>query len=167
MTHPSRRTFLALGAAALFPRAATAYTFREITWEDLIPRGVAYGQIVGPGQMDQAADTWIPHYDENAHKLNMSLVGKPVKLPGYIIPFDLDAGGVKSFMLVPYVGACIHVPPPPPNQLVFVTTRTPWPSDTLWDPVWVSGRLTAEAVATEIADVGYRMAAERIEVYEW
>ena len=57
--------------------------------------------------------------------------------------------------------------PPPPNQLVFVTTETPWPSESLWDPVWVSGRLSAKAMSTQIAEVGYQIAAEKIEAYEW
>ena len=99
--------------------------------------------------------------------VNADLDGKAVKLPGYIIPFDFDAKGVTGFMLVPYVGACIHVPPPPPNQLVFVTTEKPWPSESLWDPVWVFGRLSAMPLSTEIADVGYQMVADKMEVYEW
>jgi hypothetical protein len=112
-------------------------------------------------------DTWVPEFDENASKVNLGLDGRRVKLPGYIIPFDMSSAGVTSFMLVPYVGACIHTPPPPPNQLVFVRTEVPWPSDSLWDPVWVSGRLSAKAMSTQIADVGYQLAAEKIEVYEW
>ena len=78
--------------------------------------------------MDEANDTWRPIYDANASKLNMALDGVTVRLPGYIIPVDLGADGVTSFVLVPYVGACIHVPPPPANQLVFVTTEKPWPN---------------------------------------
>ncbi|WP_040608987.1 DUF3299 domain-containing protein [Pseudooceanicola batsensis] len=165
--HPSRRAFMALAAATLVPGRALASPFREITWQDLIPEGVPYGEIIGPGQIDAVNDTWVPQFDENAGKLNARLDGKPVKLPGYIIPFDVSSEGVTSFMLVPYVGACIHTPPPPPNQLVFVTASTPWPSESLWDPVWVSGRLSAKAISTQIAEVGYQIAAEKIEVYKW
>lgn len=151
----------------LLPARARANPFREITWDDLIPAGTPYGEIVGPGVIDEANDIWNPQYDANGQKLNTGLDGKSVKLPGYIIPFDATAEGVTSFMLVPYVGACIHVPPPPPNQLVFVTTSTPWPSESLWDPVWVFGTLSAKPMATEIADVGYQITAERMEAYEW
>ncbi|MDD9725672.1 DUF3299 domain-containing protein [Roseovarius sp. SK2] len=165
--HPSRRAVLAMLSATLLPGRAMANPFREIMWEDLIPKGVPYGEIIGPGKIDEANDTWVPEYDRNAWRMNTRLNGKAVKLPGYIIPFDVTAQGVTSFMLVPYVGACIHTPPPPPNQLVFVTTKTPWPSDSLWDPVWVSGRLSAKSMKTQIADVGYQMTAEQIEVYEW
>ncbi|MEN9063470.1 DUF3299 domain-containing protein [Ponticoccus litoralis] len=165
--HPTRRAFMALAAATLVPGRAMASPFRQIGWDDLIPKGVPYGEIIGPGQIDEVNDTRVPQFDENASKVNTALDGKPVKLPGYIIPFDVTAAGVTGFMLVPYVGACIHTPPPPPNQLVFVTTRTPWPNESLWDPVWVSGRLSAKALSTQIAEVGYQLEAEKIEVYEW
>lgn len=165
---PSRRACLALmSAAALLPGRALANSFREISWDDLIPPGVPYGEIIGLGQIDEVNDTWNPEYDANGSKVNTRLDGKAVKLPGFIIPFDMSSAGVTSFMLVPYVGACIHTPPPPPNQLVFVTTKTPWPSDTMWDPVWVYGRLSAKPMTTQIADVGYQIAAQTIEIYEW
>ena len=115
---PNRRAFMALAAATLLPGRAMARSFREITWEDLIPEGVPYGEIIGPGQIDAVNDTWVPQFDKNASKVNTALDGKGVKLPGYIIPFDVSADGVTTFMLVPYVGACIHVPPPPANQTV-------------------------------------------------
>jgi len=169
---PSRRTFVGLLSASLLsggllPARSVAASYRVITWQDLIPKGVPYGEIVGPGKIDAVNDTWVPEFDANAKKVNTALDGTRVKMPGYIIPFDVGAKGVTSFMLVPYVGACVHTPPPPPNQLVFVTTETPWPSESMWDPVWVSGRLSAKSMSTQIADVGYQIAAERIEVYEW
>ncbi|MBD3624972.1 MAG: DUF3299 domain-containing protein [Rhodobacteraceae bacterium] len=162
----TRRRFLALAGATFVPVRGLASQYRRIEWDDLIPPGIPYGEIVGLGQMDEVNDTWNPEYDENASKVNTALDGAAVRLPGYIIPFDMGANGITSFMLVPYVGACIHTPPPPPNQLVFVNTETPWPGDDLWDAVWVSGRLTANAMSTEIADVGYRMTAEKIEAFE-
>ncbi len=164
----SRRQFaLLVGAGAMLPRAAFASPFREITWDDLIPPGVSYGEIIGQGEMNIQNDLWNPIFDENASKLNTDLDGASVKLPGYIIPLATGSEGVTSFVLVPYVGACIHVPPPPPNQLVFVTTDTPWPSDSLWDPIWVYGRLSARLQSMEIAQVGYQLAAEKIETYEF
>lgn len=164
----TRRAFGRLAAAGMvLPGAAFAAPVREITWDDLIPPGVPYAEIIGDGEMDQQNDTWKPLFDDNATKLNSALDGESVKLPGYIIPLDIGSDGVTSFVLVPYVGACIHVPPPPPNQLVFVTTDTPWPSDNLWDAVWVSGRLSARLQSTEIAEIGYQIAATRIQIYEW
>lgn len=164
----NRRGLLRLGAAACaLPGVAVASPFRQITWDDLIPPGVAYGEIVGEGEMDMENDTWNPIYDDNAFRLNTGLDGKAVRLPGYILPLDISAAGVTDFILVPYVGACIHVPPPPPNQLVGVRTPSPWPADSLWDPVWVSGSLSARLQSTEIAEIGYHIEAQMIEPYEW
>ena len=141
----SRRKLItsALASAAL-PRAALAKTPTEITWDDLIPPGVPYSEIVAAGEMDKTNDIWQPVFDENATKLNPVLDGAYIKMPGYIIPIDQSTDGVTSFVLVPYVGACLHTPPPPANQLVFVTTNKPWPSDNLWDAVWVTGQMQHE-----------------------
>ena len=164
----SRRKLItsALASAAL-PRAALAKTPTEITWDDLIPPGVPYSEIVATGEMDETNDIWQPIFDENATKLNPVLDGAYIKMPGYIIPIDQSTDGVTSFVLVPYVGACLHTPPPPANQLVFVTTNKPWPSDNLWDAVWVTGQMQHELQSTEVAETGYLLKAEEMETYVW
>lgn len=164
----SRRTFLSTSAAAsVLPRMVHANTATEITWDDLIPPGVPYSEIIEEGVMDERNDIWKPVFDANATRLNPALDGAYIKMPGYIIPIDLTVEGVTSFVLVPYMGACIHVPPPPPNQLVFVTAITPWPSDTLWDAVWVTGRMSHDIQSTDVAETGYALEAEFMELYEW
>ena len=168
MTRIARRNLIGLGLGLVAcPRMGLAGLAREITWEDLIPPGVPYAEIIGEGEMDEAADTWRPIYDANATKLNGSLNGAYVKMPGFIIPLEIGSDGVTEFVLVPYVGACIHTPPPPPNQLVLVRTIDPWPSDQLWDAVWVTGRMGTQLMSTEVAETGYTMIADRMEVYEW
>lgn len=164
----SRRKLItsALASAAL-PRAALAKTPTEITWDDLIPPGVPYSEIVAAGEMDETNDIWQPVFDENATKLNPVLDGAYIKMPGYIIPIDQSTDGVTSFVLVPYVGACLHTPPPPANQLVFVTTNKPWPSDNLWEAVWVTGQMQHELQSTEVAETGYLLKAEEMETYVW
>jgi hypothetical protein len=162
-----RCVLLSLGGAALLaPRTAFGSPL-DLLWEDLIPPGVPYGQIIGEGEMDVVADTWAPVFDENATKLNLDLDGKLVRLPGYILPLEIGAKGVTHFVLVPYVGACIHVPPPPPNQLVFVSTSTPWPNASLWDPVTVTGRLEAQMRSSAVAEIGYSLRASGIEEFRW
>ncbi len=164
----SRRHMIAATASSLaVPNIATARDVPEITWDDLIPPGVPYSEIIGEGDIDRVNDTWRPVFDEHATKLNPTLDNAYVKLPGFIIPIDLSTKGVTSFVLVPYVGACIHTPPPPPNQLVFVTTKTPWPSDDLWEAVWVIGRMRHELQSTEVAQTGYALEADEMEVYVW
>jgi hypothetical protein len=167
MTLSRRRLITAAAACAALPRTSLAASPRILAWEDLIPPGVPYAEIIGTGEIDAVKDTWLPEFDENATKLNKELHGAYIKMPGYVLPIDMSTAGVTSFIMVPYVGACIHTPPPPANQLVFVDSKKPWPSDQLWDPVWVTGRMRHELQSTTIADIGYALDADLIEVYEW
>ncbi len=164
----TRRHMIASGVAGLaLTQRAVAKTPLEIGWDDLIPPGVPYAEIIGEGDMDEANDTWAPVFDANATKLNKRLDGAYIRMPGYIIPLEMGAKGVTDFVLVPYVGACIHVPPPPPNQLVIVRARKAWPNEELWSPVWVVGTMRTQLQTTAIAQTGYALTADSMEVYEW
>jgi hypothetical protein len=168
MMQISRRQLITTAvASAALPQVAAARTATEITWDDLIPPGVPYSEIIAEGEMDERNDIWRPIFDANATKLNPTLDGAYIKMPGFIIPIDVSTAGVTSFVLVPYVGACLHTPPPPPNQLVFVTAVTPWPSDDLWEAVWVTGQMQHELKSTEVAETGYVLRADEMEVYVW
>ncbi|MEM8872465.1 MAG: DUF3299 domain-containing protein [Pseudomonadota bacterium] len=164
----TRRTTLAgIAAAATAPTTALSAAAVEITWDDLIPPNIPYSLIIGEGEMDVINDTWNPIYDENATKLNETLDNAYIKMPGFIIPLEIGAKGVTDFILVPYVGACIHTPPPPANQLVFVNAQSPWPNEQLWDAVWVTGTMRTQLQSTEMGQTGYSLAAEDMEVYVW
>ena len=163
-----RRTALTcLAAAATAPSALFAASPREILWDDLIPPGVPYSEIIGPGIMDEENDTWAPEFDEHATKLNEALNGTLIKIPGFIIPFEITDGGVTEFLLVPYIGACLHVPPPPANQLIMVTAADPWPNETLWEAVWVIGTIRTALLKTTVGQAGYAIQADRMETYVW
>lgn len=164
----NRRTALMLlSGSVVAPKMALAATPREIMWDDLIPPGLPYSEIIGEGELDEENDAWSPIYDANAIKLNEELNGAYIKMPGFIIPFDTSAEGVTNFMLVPYVGACIHTPPPPANQLVVVNAAQPWPGDQLWDPVWVTGTMSTQLQSTSLGQTGYSISADEMEVYVW
>lgn len=162
-----RATMILMSGAIIAPKMALAESAREIMWEDLIPPGLPYSEIIGEGEKDEANDTWNPIYDANAIKLNQDLDGAYIKMPGFIIPFDASAEGVTDFVLVPYIGACIHTPPPPANQLVTVKTAKPWPGDKLWDAVWVTGVMRTQLQSTGLGQTGYSITADEMEVYAW
>ncbi len=82
------------------------------------------------------------------------------------MPLDYSGTGLTAFMLVPYVGACIHVPPPPANQLVFVTTEKPFEQGSMFDAVTITGMFGTVSIATHLAEVGYALSADRIAPYE-
>ncbi|WP_277591961.1 DUF3299 domain-containing protein [Pseudomonas chlororaphis] len=96
-----------------------------------------------------------------------SLDGLSVRLPGYIVPLEVsEEGRTTEFLLVPYFGACIHVPPPPSNQIVHVKSQVGVKLDELYQPYWIEGPMQVKASTSEIADAGYQMEAEKIYVYE-
>ena len=77
--------------------------------------------------------------------VNAGLDGQTVRLPGYALPLSASETGVREFLLVPYVGACIHYPPPPPNQIVRAELDRPHIFENRYQTVWITGRLSAKA----------------------
>lgn len=106
--------------------------------------------------------------------VNTTLDGQLVRIPGYLLPLEFKGKEVTEFLLVPWVGACIHTPPPPPNQIVHVKPEKPFASTSLFTPVWVTGRLNAAALqkslhlvdGTSNIDVGYAIKAGIVEPYK-
>jgi uncharacterized protein len=95
------------------------------------------------------------------------LHGATVRVPGFMVPLEDWEQQVIEFILVPYFGACIHVPPPPPNQMAHVLMAGNRKVQVnLWDPVWVVGTLKIEDVDSPYGTVGYQIAAQRILPYE-
>jgi uncharacterized protein len=92
-----------------------------------------------------------------------ALNGKRVQIGGYIVPLDFDATTVKEFLLVPFVGACVHVPPPPANQIIYVKTDKGIEVGKVFDPIYVTGTMTVSFTSTGLADAGYTIAAELVE----
>jgi hypothetical protein len=88
--------------------------------------------------------------------------GKRVRIGGYVVPLDFEATTVKEFLLVPFVGACIHVPPPPANQIVYVKSEKGFQVAGQFDPVWVTGTLKTETAFTGLADAGYSIDADSV-----
>ncbi|XCN74692.1 MAG: DUF3299 domain-containing protein [Candidatus Electrothrix aestuarii] len=107
--------------------------------------------------------------------LNMELNGKRVRLDGYLLPLELTGKEIREFLLVPYVGACIHVPPPPPNQIVHGVSAKPikYKMNDMFKPITVTGRLTAKSGSKNLflgdgtgnVDIGYVMEVEAVEEY--
>jgi hypothetical protein len=91
------------------------------------------------------------------------LDGKRVRIGGYVVPLDFEATNVKEFLLVPFVGACIHVPPPPPNQIVYVKSAKGFDVQGSFDPVYVTGTIKTAAQYTGLAETGYSIEAEKVE----
>lgn len=93
--------------------------------------------------------------------------GRHIQLGGYPVPLETDAQGrYTSFFLVPWPGACIHVPPPPPNQIILVDYPDGLVIDDIYQPLWLTGRLQVDQTSNELADASYRMHADQVESYQ-
>ncbi len=159
---------------ALLATPLLAEPLRTLSWQELIPEGAPPPP---PPQafhdLSQLADTLAAESGPSAAQQSPAapvveaLDGQQVRIPGYVVPLDLDAAGrVREFLLVPYFGACIHVPPPPSNQIVHVRTTQELALDDLWQPFWIEGALRVAHSSSELAEAGYQLQAERIQPYE-
>jgi hypothetical protein len=172
-----RRILLAL---LLMPLLAHAEP-RETDWLELMPRedqkaleampeishetpegAGTFGQQGGLKQ--QAKDLPAVMYSS---KTVAHLNGKLVRLGGYPVPLESDAEGRSTlFFLVPYPGACIHVPPPPPNQIILVRPAKAILLEDIYAPLWVSGTLKIEAVSNDLADAAYTISGGEVRLVE-
>jgi uncharacterized protein len=97
------------------------------------------------------------------------LINGEARVPGYMVPLEDNLFAATEFLLVPYPGACIHVPPPPPNQLVHVTMDGGKTTElkSLYEPVWVQGIVRIGEVQNSYGAVSFfQMTATGIEPYK-
>jgi len=165
--------------AAGGPQASEAP--RELKWSQLIPPGTGekpklktfFGQRPS-GPVTVKEDPNIPEAQWMSRPLGQpqgdpaplvtDFDGERVRIGGYVVPLDFEATRVTEFLLVPFVGACIHVPPPPRNQLIYVKAAAGFTVTDLFDPVYVTGTMKAKAEATELAEAGYTIVADAVEL---
>ncbi len=92
--------------------------------------------------------------------------GKKLRIPGFVVPLEFKSEKVAtSFFIVPYFGACLHMPPPPPNQIIYVESEQGVLIESLYDPVWVSGTISTELFEDQLATAAYTMTLSYLEPY--
>lgn len=90
-----------------------------------------------------------------------------IRIPGFVVPLEFDDNQVISaFFLVPYFGACIHQPAPPPNQMIYITTEKGLKTEVLYEPFWVEGTIYTETKSMDIGLSAYSMKADSIMPYK-
>ena len=125
----------------------------------------APGGFGAPGGLKQK-DSGLPEVMHSTRTV-AALDGKNVRLGGFPVPLETDAkGNFHEFFLVPYPGACIHVPPPPPNQIVLVRYPKGVPLPDIYEPYWVIGTLHTEAVDNALAEASYTLDASKVRKVE-
>jgi uncharacterized protein len=163
-----------LAAPAQLRDAKAAAGVQAIDWKDLVPAGFDPDKLLKKYYDDVAT---LRDNDPRAERLaaelrkaweNAPVVGalnnKVVKLAGFLVTLEGDGKAVSEFLLVPFFGACIHVPPPPSNQIVLVRMATkPFKAKQMFQTVAVTGRLRTEPVRNDVASASYVIDATLVE----
>jgi hypothetical protein len=110
---------------------------------------------------------------QRAEGIDLSLSGKSIRMGGYLLPLEFSGKATTEFLLVPYVGACIHTPPPPANQIVHVSYPPGFAAENLFTPVYVTGTMWARSSSKELflvdgsrdIGVGYALDATGVELF--
>ena len=146
----------------------------EIGWEDLMPPGEAErtaAQIQAQMQTlfniteGSAGDVAMQFGSHNTVDV---LDGHKIRIPGYTVPFEFGKNAkIKEFLLVPYYGACLHAPPPPPNQTLYVTTDDAIKLQDLAQAVWLEGYVYTKSEYTDLAEAAYTVKLTNIEIYDY
>jgi hypothetical protein len=152
------------------PSTAAASAYKEIEWADLVPRDWTPPRLPLMGMVSDASPQAQSALVQmraawDAAPTVASMDGALVKIPGYVVPLEEVRGELKEFLLVPYFGACIHTPPPPANQIVFVQPAVPATGFRAMDTVWVSGKLFTTRQDSYMGASGYRLVAVSVERY--
>ncbi|WP_202987570.1 DUF3299 domain-containing protein [Cellvibrio polysaccharolyticus] len=141
----------------------TATTLKSPTssFEDEVANAI--GQAIQAGQSQER--TWQDALVST--RVRPELDNTNIRLAGYIVPIDFDDNDViTSFFLVPYFGACIHVPPPPPNQIIYVRYAKGFTLENLYTPFWISGKLKVETIENDMALASYSLDASQLVEYQ-
>ena len=157
--------------------------FQEIEWADLEPTGEsplpinpthdspsfegdsAVGQYGADPGSSSAYMSMRQAYSSSRVVSDMD--GKAVRIPGFVVPIEFEGNSVTEFFLVPYFGACYHMPPPPPNQIIYVESSDGIKFESIYDPVWLEGVMETKQRSNAMAMAAYSMKLHSLEAYTY
>ena len=180
------------GPLAALASSVDHQVFRTLEWKDLMPDSDLQAILNAPAITHEGEEEYynLPmqglspdgfELDEKAavddatrafqealvsSKIRPELDGEKIRVPGFMVPIEMDGPkNVTEFFLVPYFGACIHEPPPPPNQIIHVEHPQGYYLDDLFTPVWVVGTAHTTNSTTSGVNAAYAMSEVRISLY--
>ena len=159
--------------------------FETIEWPDLMPPEILAILLNPPEYIAEIEDgsaedqissqikSGVKQSEEDAYQqalvstdVNEALDGALIRIPGFVVPLEFDEEQtISQFFLVPYFGACLHMPPPPPNQIILVNAPKGIQMSALYDPFWIEGQLSTSFQENDMATSAYAMQLQRIEPY--
>lgn len=165
---------------------ADELNYEEIEWTELMPPEDLSALMNRPAVLDEIADgsaqDSIDSFqqrqleDEQAQQYQAALSstrviqafdGKAIRIPGFIVPLAQNEDKeVTRFFIVPYFGACLHMPPPPPNQILFVETDQGIALENYYDPYWFEGVVAIEQKVDAMGTSAYSLSLDNYALYE-
>lgn len=146
---------------------AEARQWREVDWLELMPEeDLRLLENLPEIEHEGSGPVTLP--DEiMTGRVVPEMNNTAARIPGFVVPLKTVGSDqrIVEFFLVPYYGACIHVPPPPPNQIIHVKYEKGLKLDVLYDPFWVQGVLKTEKTENDIASASYTIVADDIKPY--
>lgn len=158
--------------------------YKTIEWTDLLPKEDLLALMNPPEELNTIEDGSIEDQISNQLFNALSLAGdsryqqalistkvrsdydqQKVRIAGFVVPITADGLRVTEFFLVPYYGACIHLPPPPPNQLIFSQFSEGIKVDDIYYPYWVEGTLSTTLSENDLVTSAYSLTIDNITDY--
>lgn len=167
-------------------KAKQGQVFQTVEWTDLMPEDDLNAILNPPEYLDSIEDGSAEDLlgsqlragssaSASEDRYQQALVstevrkefdGRNIRIPGFIVPLEFDdQQTVTTFFLVPFFGACIHVPPPPPNQIIYADFEPGVRLEALYDPFWITGKLSTTIVENDMAKSAYAIDVSSIEAY--
>ncbi|HDS1123389.1 TPA: DUF3299 domain-containing protein [Stenotrophomonas maltophilia] len=139
---------------------------QELDWLQMMPGDELAALERGEGpEVEHNGNRRMPQF--GTFRTVDAVLERPVRLPGYVVPLaNAQDGRLTEFLFVPYYGACIHVPPPPPNQIVHVVLPRPIDMPDMYSPFFLAGTLRAERLDDDLAGSAYTMRDAHLRPYE-
>jgi hypothetical protein len=143
--------------------ASTSYAeILQLKWIDLVPESERVTSELMANKLKYSNDNMQSKQGAVRPELN----GKQVRIPGFIIPLEGDADKVTEFLLVPNYGSCVHTPPPPSNQIIYVTFPQDAPDLDLWDVVYLEGKMITQQREVGMVEAGYHIIGSSATPYQ-
>ncbi len=159
--------------------------FETVEWADLIPPEVLEILLNPPSYITEIEDgsaedqitsqikNTLAEEEEDAYRralastdVNPAMDGQKIRIPGFVVPLEFDEEQtISQFFLVPYFGACLHMPPPPPNQIILVDASEGVQMSALYEPFWLEGEVSTVVTENDMAKSAYAMQLHKLSPY--
>ena len=159
--------------------------FTTVDWADLIPPEVLEILLNPPSYIAEIEDgsaedqitsqmkNTLADQEEDAYRralastdVNPAMDGQKIRIPGFVVPLEFDEDQtISQFFLVPYFGACLHMPPPPPNQIILVDAPEGVQMSALYEPFWLEGEVSTVVTENDMAKSAYAMQLHKLPPY--